>query len=213
MMIGYPKIETLYDRNDRFKVMPDALRMPEFGLIQRWLVTEKVDGTNIRIHLAADGSVVFGGRTDNAQIPAHLVQYLRTTFTDEAVRGAFEPGVSATLFGEGYGAKIQNGGAYRQGVSFRLFDVLVGEWWLEPNTITDVAAKLNIATVPFLGEIARLPMAPSDLEEVLGGSISIVSQEDGGSGMRAEGIVARTVPGLFTRKGERLMWKLKFKDF
>lgn len=210
-MLEYPKIETLYDRNERFKVMPGALRMEEFGNIKQWLAYEKIDGTNIRVHLAADGSVQFGGRTENAQIPAFLVQYLRETFTDDKVRSAFEPGATATLYGEGYGAKIQNGGNYRAGVSFRLFDVLVGPWWLEPDGIQDVAAKLDIATAPYLGVIDVLPRSLNDLTAIIG--TSIVAQEDGGVGCQSEGIVTRTAPGLFTRKGDRLMWKLKFKDF
>lgn len=211
MMKEYSKIETLYNRNERFKVMPDALRLEEFGNIKLWSVYEKIDGTNIRVHLTPDGSIQFGGRTDNAQIPAFLVQYLRETFTDEKVRAAFEPDVTATLYGEGYGAKIQNGGEYRSGVAFRLFDVLVGSWWLEPDAILDVAEKLSVATAPYLGVIEALPRSASDLAAILGESI--VAQEDGGTGVRPEGIVARTVPALFTRKGERLMWKLKFKDF
>ena len=210
-MQEYSKIETLYDRNERFKVMPDALRLEEFGNIKMWLAYEKIDGTNIRVHLTSEGAVIFGGKTDNAQLPTPLVQYLRETFTDAAVRAAFEPGVTATLYGEGYGAKIQNGGGYRTGVAFRLFDVLVGSWWLEPDAILDVAEKLGILTAPYLGVLDALPRTADDLARII--DRSIVAQEDGGSGCRAEGIVVRTAPGLFTRKGERLMWKLKFKDF
>lgn len=210
-MLPYPKIETLYDRNERFKVMPGAVRLEEFGNIKLWLAYEKIDGTNIRVHLTPEGAVQFGGKTDNAQIPAFLVQYLRESFTDEKVRATFEPGVTATLYGEGYGTKIQNGGSYRAGVAFRLFDVLVGSWWLEPDGIQDVAGKLGVLTAPYLGILDVLPSSFSTLSAIV--NRSIVAEEDGGMGCQAEGIVARTAPGLFTRKGERLMWKLKFKDF
>lgn len=115
------------------------------------------------------------------------------------------------LFGEGYGTKIQNGGGYRDGVAFRLFDVKVGAWWLEPDALMDVAEKLNIRTAPYLGVVESLPRSRDDLADILGRSI--VAAQDGGAGIQPEGIVARTVPSLFTRKSERLMWKLKFKDF
>ena len=118
------------------------------------------------------------------------------------------------LFGEGYGAKIQNGGAYRQDASFRLFDVRVGDWWLEPENIADVAQKLNISTVPVFGEIDFLPKSATDLFTILKNEgRSTVALEDGGTGCHAEGLVARTCPLLLTRRRDRLMWKLKFRDF
>src|SRR4051812_48440231 len=85
-MREYPKIETLYERGADFSVT-DVLRSPVIGTISRWLVTEKVDGTNIRIDLrrGEDGGdrVTFGGRTESAQLHADLVRYLQATFTVE----------------------------------------------------------------------------------------------------------------------------------
>src|SRR3990167_4368736 len=49
-VIEFPKIETLYERGADFSVT-DVLRSPVIGTISKWLVTEKVDGTNIRIDL------------------------------------------------------------------------------------------------------------------------------------------------------------------
>ena len=48
-MIKYPKIETLFERDkDTFKVT-DKIRLPEFEMIDNWLITEKIDGTNVRV--------------------------------------------------------------------------------------------------------------------------------------------------------------------
>jgi hypothetical protein len=213
-VITYPKIETLYERDpDTFKVNPDRLRCPEFALIRRWRLTEKIDGTNIRVGLAPDGRVTFGGRTDKAQIPPHLLAYLTETFPAERVAAAFAPGVEVVLFGEGYGEKVQSGGDYRTGVSFRLFDVRVGDWWLNAADVDDVAAKLGIQTAPcFQRDIMFLlyPSSADELRDLLPGSI--VAGEEG-RGRRAEGIIARTDPLLFMRDGRRVMWKLKFTDF
>lgn len=110
----YPKIETLYDRDPvTFKVIPGKLRFPEFALITHWHVTEKIDGTNVRVWLKPDGSVVYGGRSDNAQMHAGLLMHLVNTLPAAKVAAAFDPGTEAILFGEGYGAGIQKGGAYR----------------------------------------------------------------------------------------------------
>ena len=213
-MMDYPKIETLYDRDEKtHKVRPDRLRCPEFSLISRWHVTEKLDGTNIRVHLASDGAVIYGGRTDNAQLHAPLVAWLQTYLSPQMVSSAFDPGTKAILFGEGYGAGIQRGGGYRPASAFRLFDVLVfpGEtrWWLNWPNVEDVAAKLGILTVPVLGRDVSTDEARSMVR-----GPSTAAKEDGGTGCEREGIVARTEPILLLRDGtRRLMWKLKGRDF
>lgn len=216
-MIEYPKIETLYDRGEDFDVDVSRVRKAEFMQIRSWLITEKVDGTNMRVGLHADGSVEFNGRTDRAQIPSNLAKYMVTTFAAERMQGAFEKNEDGTwpevtLFGEGYGPGIQNGGAYRSDVSFRLFDVLVGKWWLEWDNVCAVADKLNILTVPELGYMAdEFPHSESDLYATC--EFSMVAREEGDGSKEAEGIVARADPMLYDKFGNRMMWKLKFRDF
>jgi len=217
-MNEYPKIQSLYNRDENFKVDPTQLRMPEFALINRWLATEKIDGTNIRIYLTLDGQVEFRGRTDRAQIPVFLLSYLRDTFTLNTVRDALVPdGEIQTheyiLYGEGYGRKIQKAGwLYRpDDVSFRLFDVKVGGLWLNWENVEDIAWKIGICTAPVLGTIDFLPTCKAELEDIAGNSK--VAMVDSGNTARGEGIVARTDPHLLTRRGKRMMWKLKFRDF
>lgn len=210
-MLEYNKIETLFDRDAKFKVNVAALRNPVYSAIKEWQVTEKIDGTNIRVHLSTDGIVRFGGRTDNAQIPVPLLTVLQDTFTPEKMKALWlgEP-IEMTLFGEGYGGKIQGGGKYNPNPSFRLFDVLVADkWWLNQTNVEDVATKLGIKTAPVLGMM--------DLEQIIlnvkSGMNSIVAMEDSGQTTKSEGIVARTIEPLFDKKGHRLIIKLKTKDF
>lgn len=213
----YPKIETLFDRDDKtFKVIEGQLREPEFGLVSRWLVTEKIDGTNVRVFWEK-GAVRFGGRTDNSQMPTFLLAYLQQQFTPVALAGAFDEGVRATLFGEGYGPKIQKGGGnYRDDVSFRLIDVVVyGEddhvWWLTWDNVVDVAAKLSVETVPVLGRDASIEEAIATVKNGAHSQVAFIEKQ--GNEITAEGIVCRTDPPLFTRRGHRVAWKLKTKDF
>lgn len=217
-MNEYPKIESLYNRDENFKVDPTRLRMPEFALINRWLVTEKIDGTNIRIILTLDGTVEIRGRTDKAQIPIFLLSYLRDTFTQNVVRDALVEGEIQTheyvLYGEGYGRKIQKAGSsYRpDDVSFRLFDVKVGGFWLNWENVEDIARKMGICTVPVLGgTVDFLPTCRAELEDIAGNSV--VAMEDSENVFCGEGIVARTDPHLLTRRGKRMMWKLKHSDW
>ena len=210
----YGKIDTLFERDEKtFVVDPSKLKHPVYATISTWDVTEKIDGTNIRVMLSVDGVVTFGGRTNAAQIPADLVAYLMLTFTPEKMKAAFwsdgQP-VSAVLYGEGYGAGIQKGGTYRKDKAFRLFDVLVdGKWWLDWLNTDDVARKLGIQTVPFLGRMTLAEITAL----VKNGFSSTVAVEDGGTGCLAEGVVARPIEPLFDKRGKRILLKLKTKDF
>jgi hypothetical protein len=214
-MSEYHKIETLFERNEKFIVDPLKLKHPVVATISTWDVTEKVDGTNIRVMMSDAGDVTFGGRTDKAQMPTGLIQYLINTFTPSKMRAAFEiesgPLPSVILYGEGYGAGIQKGGCYRPDKAFRLFDVLVGgKWWLDRANTCDVASKLEIQTVPYLGRWSL----PEIVNAVRNGVTSKVALEDCGKGdVMAEGIVARPIETLFDKKGNRLIIKLKTKDF
>lgn len=74
-MNEYHKIETLFERdvNGTKKLIEGKFRNEavEFLVNNAWVFTEKIDGTNIRIHW--DGhKVEFAGRTDRAQIPKPL---------------------------------------------------------------------------------------------------------------------------------------------
>jgi len=211
----YPKIETLWNRDERtHKVIPGALRLQEFGNVKYWRVTEKLDGMNIRIILSPEGTVTYVGRTNDAQMPAPLLAYLSQAVPLTRLLDVFDIGQQVILFGEGYGGKIQRGGNYRPDPAVRLFDVLVGTWWLEPEAVQDVAAKLDLKLVPDLDVIDFLPNKADDLRMILNGGQSAVSLAEGGNrDYLAEGIVARTAPLLLTRRSERVMWKLKFKDF
>lgn len=222
-MIEYPKIETVFDRDpETFKVRPGVFRKPEYLLITNWLVTEKIDGTNVRVGIRMDRGgteVSFGGRSENAQMPMFLLDFLGRTFTadrctaafDEAWGGEEEP-LEVTLFGEGYGPKIQKAGAgYRDaGPSFRLLDVRVGNWWLNWADVDDVARKLEVATVPVLHPGCSFERAL----ELIHNASTVQEQEYTGEQVTAqEGIVARTDPLLFDRHGHRVTWKLKGRDF
>jgi hypothetical protein len=201
----YPKIETLFERDKQtFAVNPSILKSPVLGTITEWDVTEKIDGTNIRVMLSSDGEVSFGGRTNNAQIPGDLLLLLIKQFQQDRMKSLWIDGpTELVLYGEGYGAGIQKGGTYRPDKSFALFDVLVGgKWWLDRKAVDDVAAKVGVDTVPYLGrmtlgQIVELVRNPFTLK--IGG--------------QAEGIVARPIEPLFNRKLERIIIKLKTKDF
>lgn len=207
-MSEYHKIETLYERDmSTFKVDPSKLKNATYSLIKTWQFTEKIDGTNIRC-IWKDGTLSFGGKTDNAQIHADLIRWLYEHVSATKMAEIF-PETDAVIYGEGYGAGIQKGGAYSPTKKFIVFDVLVGgKWWLNWENTCDVASKLDLDVVPFIGE-----MTLEDASAMVQRGFESFVAAANGQKVPAEGLVGRTAEPLFDKKGARLIVKLKTKDF
>lgn len=208
-MREYHKIETVFNRStegDKRLIWGDYRNETvEYLADNIWQFTEKIDGTNIRIHW--DGyNVEIGGRTDRAQIPKHLMDYLSATFLTPEVEELFEQTYGekdVMLFGEGYGAKIQNGGDYRSDVSFILFDVLIGDNWQSREWVEATAKMFNVDVVPIV------------LEGTIGDGIYYVMQHNNSTIGKAvmEGVVGRPKVEMKDRFGNRIIVKIKWKDF
>lgn len=205
-MKEYHKIQGLYKRDEKtHKFIIGDYSMPEFQLLKdiEWEFTEKVDGTNIRI-IWDTKKVRINGKTDNASIPSFLINKLNERFDEEKFRYYF-PETSVTLYGEGYGAKIQKGGGnyIKDGTDFVLFDVFIDDIWLERKNVEDISKKLNIKTVPIIGR-GNL----DDAENIVKSDLKSIWGD-----FYAEGIVTRPVVELRTRRGDRIITKIKRKDY
>lgn len=225
-MNEYHKINTLFKRNmagDK-KLIVGEWAAPEFEYLQNntWEFTEKVDGTNIRVHFHRDEDtidVAYYGRTDNASLPPHLMQVLyqqfgtfiwpgsqdRHPFLDNLGRMMLDKNITdLTLYGEGYGPKIQGGGKYRDTPGFVCFDIKVGDWWLERPTVESICEQLAVDIVPVVGY--------GTLHDAVNLASNGGLQSEWGNFI-SEGIVARPQVQLFNRKGERIIAKIKVRDF
>jgi len=169
-----------------------------------WEFTEKVDGTNIRV--IWDGyRVSFKGRTDKAEIPKHLHARLEELFSGETKEEIFEQtfgNKEVILFGEGFGEKIQKGEAYGK-IDFILFDVFIDGYWLERANIEGIAEKFEIKIVPVI-IYGTLPQAVALIESK---PMSLLKGET------LEGVVGRPIIQMFNRNGERIIVKIKCRDF
>lgn len=208
-MQEYHKIETVFERDTKGskKLIPGKFRNKtvEFLRNNTWVFTEKIDGTNIRIHW--DGhKVEFGGRTDRAQIPAPLVNVLNTMFGGPENEELFEQKFGendVVLYGEGYGPGIQKGGAYRKDVSFILFDVLIGGIFLERENVEDIAKTFGIDIVPIVKE--------GPLDDGISFVQTCPKSAFGSANM--EGVVARPKVEMKDRLGRRVIVKIKVCDY
>jgi len=182
---------------------------PEFASINCWEVDEKIDGTNIRIFWEPeqDVSPTFGGRTDRAQLPTHLLTHLQKTFTREKFEKAFPDAKKVILFGEGYGPKIQAvGSRYRSDVSFILFDVWIDGWWLQKSSVIDIAQQIGIEHT-----INQKIMTTQEVIEFVKSKPKSYISKDPDFVM--EGVIARAHPiMLFRQHKTPIMFKLKVKD-
>lgn len=244
----YQKINTLFLRDENNIIIPDKFTCPEFSYLKDclWECTEKIDGTNIHIDFIVtkdwdeDGtsrSSTFNtyicGRTEKAQIPAHLQNKLEELFCplvrfpdddelqeafDEKYNAAFEQANSKfwgsmettlriSIYGEGYGAKIQKGDNYiKNDVGFILFDVKINNWWLSREACEAVAEKLGLPIVPLIGYMT----IPEAIEYVKKGFKSTIAENPD---YDAEGLVLKTPLGLQFRNGQRIITKIKTCDF
>lgn len=215
----YQKINTIYkrDQNTNNLIVGDW-SIPEFKYLKdcKWRAEEKIDGTNIQIRF--DGqSVEIGGRTERANIPPFLLKKLQELFTVQKLRNAFPPDcvedmevpyIDVVLYGEGYGAKIQKGGEryIKNGIDFILFDVKIDRWWLKRIVVEQVASDLDIQAVPVVGYMT----IPEAEEYVRNGFVSRIAEDPT---YEAEGLVLKTDLGLLDRSGQRIITKIKTRDF
>lgn len=229
-MMEYPKIHSLYKRqgwyfDEQCKKDPTKQEgrqsfivgdyaCEEFGNIKHWDVEEKIDGTNIRVFYK-DGQVRFGGRTKDAQIPCHLLDYLQEWFTPSLLSARFADkagiGTQVILFGEGFGPKIQSGGYYSERVGFCLFDVKVGSWWLDKKVVRhSIAEQLGVISPPCLMTTAT---EQEIIEYVKQKNPSSFAMNDPERKHVMEGVMCRPVKTMLFRNGDPIMFKLKCKEF
>lgn len=209
-MNTYHKINTIFKRDDNHKIIMGDYSCEEFRYLANniWEWSEKIDGTNIRV-MWNGRDVIFGGKTNNASIPVFLLYKLQEFFDGTKKRKMFIDKFgtegNVCLYGEGFGAKIQKGGGnyIKDGVSFILFDVLINDYWIERKNVEDIAKYFGLSVVPIIGE--------GTFQEMID-KVKIGFNSQWGD-FKAEGIVAKPIVELKDRRGDRIIAKLKYRDF
>ena len=220
-MNTYHKIQTIFKRkigNNSKTLLLDQYSCPEFKFLKdnTWVFTEKLDGTCMRVMFRPNdvgGEISFNGKTDRAQVYMPLLENLQQVFLPQYELFAQQFDHPVCLYGEGVGPKIQkNGERYtteqNSAQHFVLFDVKIGNddercWWLKREDVEDIAKLFDIEIAPIVGY--------GTLDDML-----LLCQNGFGSqwgDFTAEGIVARPQVDLLCRSGQRIITKLKYKDF
>lgn len=206
-MNKYESIKTLWKRDpdNKYKTLLEGqYAMPEFEFLDDvvWDFYEKIDGTNVRV-IWNGTTVEFRGRTDKATLPNFLTKKFTEMFpTEHLISNEINP---ACFYGEGYGAKIQKGGGnyIKDGVSFIGFDIQSNGRWLEQDEVEYLYGLLNVDTAPLI----RTGYLWEAVVMCKNGYPSVLSTGE------PEGLILRPPMVLFNGKGERIISKLKLKDF
>ena len=92
-IIGYPKLNNVRKRSqDGIHMTKEytTLWLEMFANAEfDWILSEKIDGTNLRIIFDEYGGVHFRGRTDKAELHKDLLAHLRETFAEKDENGEF----------------------------------------------------------------------------------------------------------------------------
>lgn len=211
--VKFPKIQSVFKRcmengPDKNKFIWEDWTTPEFEALKnlKWEATEKLDGTNTRVIWTGE-KVLFGGRDHDSALPADLVNYLIDTYPKEKFLQANLPPL--ILFGEGIGKGIQKcGDKYqvdsRYNKDFILFDVFIDGFWLERANVVDIAFKLPGTSIAQGLSSTTLYQAIENVEK---GFNSYHGN------LKAEGFVLRAPCGMLDRQGNRIITKVKTRDF
>lgn len=215
----YHKIHSIFkrDMSSPTKAFADKYSLPEFEYLanNEWVFTEKIDGTNIRIFYNSNG-VRVAGRTDKAELPPHLDDFLTKEFIKNDYRtkclyGFFKKkDAEIILFGEGVGHKIQRGARYLIGedklncpaADFILFDIMVSGYFLERSFAFAIAKEMGVRYVPTVC-VGTLSHAVCRVSK---GIESVYYKNS------AEGLVGLPTVPMNSRNGKRIITKIKCCD-
>ena len=223
MFHSYTKIDTVLQRDLKGtkRLIPGTFRDPAVEYLKdlKWEVQEKVDGTNVQIWF--DGNrVQIMGRDEKSLIPDELMEVLKAKFLNDETEQLFEQMfppkldeegneklVEVSIFGEGIGPKIQKvGPLYGSEYRFLVFDVRVGGVYLEHSSdiYQKVIEAFDLETVPNLPD-----MTIGEAE----GYVKTKPQSIVNPKAPMEGLVLRPKVRLYNQKGERLIVKIKCRDY
>jgi len=127
-----------------------------------------------------------------------MIKKFKETFNIESIEN-----INVCLYGEGYGARINTGGKYiSDDVNFVLFDIKIGNWWLKRNDVNKLGKELKLDTVPNI--------LTGNLEEAIGFVKNGFKSQWGD--FQSEGLVGVPEIELKTRRGDRIIVKIKYND-
>ncbi len=183
-------------------------REPELEYLAKnlWTYKRKLNGENMRVLWDGD-QAVWNGRTDSFSTDIATTEYMNSTFAEEIFEEKFGRDKIVLLFGEHMGPKTQGNELSLDSTEFVLFDVNIASVWLEPKSLQSIANYFGLRTCYDF-------MHPEDEERDYADTLeNLIDLTARGEFADWEGIVATPSIGVFNRKGDRIICKIKNQDY
>lgn len=211
----YDKFSSPFKKDEKFINTEELSQDLPYG---SWIVTEKIDGTNIRIILTkpdeeGNRDIHIGSRKlilnqsdKGSKVYFDCLEELNLNKIKEYFKDVDS---TVIVYGEGYGAGVQKGGIYSSKKNFRVFDIRIGKAYQDFRYVKKVCLDNQLNLVPIIAELEFL-----SYEECVA-RLKQTSQTyiKEGTGGKPEGFVYKFEPVLLNKYGERLIFKVKNKDF
>lgn len=235
----YPKIYAPFKRDDSKSkyVNVNSWATPEFELLQNidWIWTQKADGTSVVLQWNGDKMTLdtIKGHTDRSQFNQRTKDYLEKTFCTPEAESVFESLYGehpVNVYGEFCSKDMNQNYGFPDGI-FYPFDVQnaeTGKWW--PRLAVDTFAEefcLQAVPIIFTGTIKQAVEYVKNVEYIWNKNFSeqgtIINHQEvwyknhlktgDSEKYLVEGLVGRPKYELLNANSERIITKIKCKDF
>lgn len=144
--IKWPSIENSY----RTKYINKMVSYYPELLDEKYIITEKIDGSNFQWAFSPDGSIRVGSRNQwidiNGSFQGANIKSLyneQSDFLENVLEFSIIEEVKVRLYGELYGEGIQKRVNYGKGKSLRYFGMMIEESWYSPAEFRQTVIDLN----------------------------------------------------------------------
>lgn len=206
----YRKIYTIFERDKKFKIVKGVLnpKLEAIKNIKNFVVTEKIDGTNCGIILTPEKEILLRKRSGIIKDDKEHHHYFEAIkdIDIQKIKDYFEDSNSLiTIFGEACGDNIQKKGKeYGDVKHFRLFDIKVGDSFFDWNDLVKFSKATGISLVKW---------EKFEGKDVFDYDYWLKKLQTDNKKKYVEGYVVRSNPLLLNKFGERMIFKIKLKDF
>ena len=205
----YPKIPTIFKRDsfDNFRyVAVDLWSSSELKYLAslEWEWSELIEGVLIR--LCWDGALLsIRGKNLSTKAPAQIEkQFIRAQATLKSkFLSFFGSEGHVSFFCIAFGSHLKQGGKYGKTQQINVFDINIEDNWLQRDDIKSMCNKFDLNPIPIVGT--------GSLNNMIGKVEKGFNSYYGN--FLAAGIVARPLVELKDHFNNRIITKLKYKDF
>lgn len=188
------------------KGQDEAYRSPLLAYLAEspWVYSRKLDGENIRIQWDGE-QVLWNGKSNSFQCSAEFTEYMNSTFLEEIFEEKFGRDKVVTLFGEKMGPKTQGNELGLKKDTVVLYDVNIDGTWLSKMNMAEIAEYFGPNVWPVYLYMLH-GQAPTKLRE-------LIEMCANGEFKEWEGIVATPLVEMRDQKGQRVIVKIKNRDY